>query len=113
MSLQMMQPDGRNAKSETKARRHACPDQQGTSQSRPLGIRNPIDIAQATASLPEELTDQRQQPADVIAGSQFRDHPAVLRVHGDLRKERMAKQARPGVEQGNAGFIAGGLDPEN
>jgi hypothetical protein len=34
-------------------------------------------------------------------------------VHGDLRKKRMAKQTRPGVEQGDAGFIAGRLDPEN
>jgi hypothetical protein len=46
----------------------------------------------------------------VVAGGQFRHDTAVFPMHGDLRMQRVRKQAALGVVERKAGFVAGTFD---
>jgi hypothetical protein len=95
-----------------KAGADAGANQQGTCQSGTRGISYRIEFGQCCLRLRQYLAGQRQHPADVVAGRQFRNHAAVLCVQGDLGMQGMGQQAAVRVIERNAGFVAGGFDAE-
>jgi hypothetical protein len=47
----------------------------------------------------------------MVAGGELGDHAAIGLVHGDLGMNGVGQE--PPVIQGDAGFVAGGLDSED
>ena len=93
MAFQVVHADGRFAQSMGEAGADAGADQQGAGQSRACGIGHGVQFSQFGIALRQYLTGQRQHPADVIAGRQFRHHATVIGVEGDLGMQRMCEQA--------------------
>ncbi len=60
--------------------------------------------------LVEDLTDQGEGLADMVAGGELRHHAAELGVDLDLTVDGMSEQSAVAVVDGNAGLVAGGLD---
>jgi small subunit ribosomal protein S21 len=113
MTLEVMQSDDRNIEREGQASSDAGANQQRASKARALGIGDAIDVTQVATGLPQQLARKRQQTANVVARSKLRYYTAVLGVHGNLRKQRVAEQPGRRVVQGDPGFVAGSFDAEN
>ena len=92
-------------------RRH--PDQQRPGQAGADGDRDRVDVAQAGPAQRAGLLDGRVEQVDVGPRGDLGHHPAVAGVQGLLVGEHVgADQAAVG-DQGDAGLVAGGLDPEH
>ena len=110
MAFEVMHADGGYAQRVSQARADAGADQQRAGQTGPGGVGDGVEVGQRCAGLAQDFPGQRQNPADVVAGRQFRHHPAVIGVQGHLGVQCVGKQAAPGVVEGDAGFVAGGFD---
>ena len=92
-------------------------DQQRADQPGTGGIGHAVEVFELQTGLGQGLPDQRQQLAHVVAAGQFRHHPAVFGVQGDLAVDRVGAQSGAArqrrVVDGHAGFVAGGFDAED
>ena len=113
MAFEVMHGDCRNTQRQGQRIGETRPHQQGTRQTRPLRVGDGVKITQGQASLGQHPAGEWNHPPDVIARSQFRHHPAVFGMHGHLAVHGLRKQATPGIEQGQAGFIAGRFDAKD
>jgi len=86
-------------------------DQQRAGQTRALGVADSLQIRSLLPRLFEYRARQGDEPANVVAGREFRDHAAIGLVHGDLGMNRLGEE--PPVIKGDAGLIARGLDPKH
>jgi hypothetical protein len=85
MAFQVMHADGRNAESRRQRIGEAGADQERTCQTRPLGIGDAVQIGESQPGFPPAPgPGQGNDPANVIAGSQFRHHAAIFGMHGHL-----------------------------
>ena len=87
--------------------------QQGADQSGAGGEGDAVDVVRRAVGVRQHLADQRQGLAHMITRGQLRHHAAVVGVQGDLAVQGVGQQALFGVVNGDAGFIAGGLDAED
>ena len=88
-------------------------DQQRTGQSRALRERDRIDFRQRYVAFLQHLLQQRNRASHMVARGQLGHDTTILFMHGDLRVQRMRKQAALAVIQREAGFVAGGFDAED
>ena len=86
----------------------SAPDQAGAG-----GIGDAIQLAGRGPGGAQHLAQQRQQPLDMVAGGQFRHHPAVDAVQLDLAENGVRQQAAFAVEHGGGAFITGGFEGED
>ena len=62
----------------------------------------------------EDLPAKRHEPPDMVPGREFGHHAPIGLVHRDLGVHGVREQLPgPGVVDGKAGFVAGGLDAED
>ena len=87
--------------------------QQGPDQARPGSIGQSINIRCCNTRFINDLTYQRQQLANMVAGGQLRDHAAIFGMQLHLAVQGMAQQACVASVNGHAGFITGGLDSKH
>ena len=95
-----------------KARTH----QQRASQPRACGYRHRANLLRTHPGLVQHLLRQWHQALDMVAAGEFRDHPTVRRMRGDLAVQRVrqqARRARAGVNQRHAGLVARGFNTQN
>ena len=59
------------------------------------------------------LLDRRVEQVDVGPRGDLGDHPAVAGVQGLLVGEHVGADQAAVLDQGDAGLVAGGLDPEH
>ena len=113
VAFEMMDADRRATPGIGKASAEGRSDQQGADEARPRRIGNRIDVGRRGTRLGQRGTGQRQDTADVVPRSQLRYHPPIAVVHLGLAVQAMGQEAPFLVEDGNRGFIAGGLDAED
>ena len=77
------------------------------------GRTDPIEGPRGEPRLVQDLAQEGQGLADVIAGGQLGHHASVFGMDPDLAVDGVGDQARPGVVDGDAGLVAGGFDAED
>ena len=92
-------------------RRH--PDQQRAGQAGADGDRDRVDVAQAGPAERAGLLHGRVEQVDVGPRGDLGHHPAVAGVQGLLVGEDVGADQAAVLHQGDAGLVAGGLDPEH
>ena len=89
-------------------------NQQGSGESRALGVSDPLQIPRGASGFAKDLACQGDQSLDVIGGGVLGHHAAVGLVHRDLRVHRVTDEpAGSAVVERDAGFIAGSLDSQD
>ncbi len=107
-------PITRLAERERESVRDAGAAEQRAREGRgPWVKRDGIDIGKRNVRLREDLLEQRQGPADMVARCKLGHYAAVLAMHGDLRMERMREQSALRVVERETGFIAGAFETED
>ena len=113
VAFHMMDADRRHVPGQRQAPPDGRAHEQRPGQARAGGVGHPAHLLRPGRGLVHDQLEQRQGLADVIAGRQLRHHPAVGGVQIHLRIKPMRQQAPVRVEQGHAGVVAGGLQPED
>ena len=88
-------------------------DQERPDQTRSLGYRDTIHIPYSDSRMLAGLVDDWLDLAQVLAGRQFRNNPAVLRVSWDLRGDNTRENLRAIRYDGCRGLVATGFDAKN
>ena len=91
--------------------RRSRPAARRTSRAARVGDR--IDVIERAFGPAQRLAQQRHDPPDMVAGSQFRDDAAVLGMHRDLGMESVRQKPGFAVVERNTGFVAGGFDTKD
>ena len=113
VTFHMMHADGRHAPGPGQAAANRRTDQQRANQPRTTGIGDAIDRARRNACSTEDLVQQRQGFAYMIARGQFRHDAAILGVQRDLAVQGVREQATITVIEGDAGFVAGSFKAQD
>jgi hypothetical protein len=92
-------------------RRH--PDQQRPGQAGADGDRHRVHVGQPGPAEGAGLLDRRMQQVDMGPRGHLGDHAAVAGVQGLLVGEHVGADQPAVGDQGDAGLVAGGLDPEH
>ncbi|MNP26165.1 hypothetical protein D3C76_1190060 [compost metagenome] len=113
VAFHMMHADRRHAPGERHGLGAGGADQQRPDQAGAGGIGDRIDVCGRTAGLVQHLADQRQHALDVVSRGELRHHAAVDAMQVDLTEQRVGQQAFLAVVKGDAGFVAGGFQPQH
>jgi hypothetical protein len=89
------------------------PDQQTADQSRPCGRGHARKIAELEPGFGHRLRDQAVEDLDVCPRRDLRHHTAIRGMSLELAAQRLSEHPALGGDQGDAGLIAAGLDPEH
>jgi hypothetical protein len=89
------------------------PDQQRAGQAGSEGDRDRVDVAEPHPAEGAGLLDGGVEQVDVGPGGDLGDDPAVARVQGLLVGEHVGTDPPPVLDEGDAGLVAGGLDPQH
>ena len=88
-------------------------DQQSSGQAGALGHRDGIDGLVSLPGFGQRLPHDRNDGAQVLAGSQFGDDSAVRLVRGDLRGDDVGENLLARAHHGGTRFVAGAFDAED
>ena len=88
-------------------------DQKRSGQTRAFGDGNGINFFFLDACARQNVVNQHQRTANMVAAGEFRHNAAVGSVHVDLRVDGVCQQSFFAVDQRNAGFIARAFNAEN
>ncbi len=109
----MVDADGRHSPGIAQALGDRRPDHERPHQARTRRVGDPGDGLRSRPGLPEGGLDHGQQPPDVIAGGEFRDHPTPGPVQVELAEDGVCEEPGLAVIDRHGGLVAGGLDPEH
>lgn len=109
----MVYADKRQAFCETKRFRVGYSDQERTDQTRTFGHGDCADSVEGDTGALERFSNHRHDRAEMLAGSEFRDHAAVFCVGLELRRHHRTENTAPIFHHGRSGLIARRLDAEN
>ena len=84
MAFKMVNPEHGNFERKAKRGCHACAYEQRARESRTPSVCDGIQVLQCEAGFGKYLPDEGQQPPDVIAGGEFRNHSTIFSVHFGL-----------------------------
>ena len=84
MAFEVVNPEHGNFERKAKRGCHAGPYQQRARESRTSSVGDSIQVLQCETGFGKYLPDERQQPPDVIAGGEFRNHSAIFPMHFSL-----------------------------
>ena len=113
MAFEMVNADHRFSKRVPKRARNPRTDQQRPRESRPLRVRDAVEIGEREAGFCKRSLGQRDNALHMIARRELRHDTAVRLVHGHLRVQRVGNETALGVVNGDAGLIAGSLKAED
>ncbi len=114
VSFEMMDPEHRDAQCFAERVGEGSANQQGSGETRALGIADALQIPRGAPGLAKDLAREGHQSLDVVARGEFRHHAAVGLVHGNLGMHGVADQAAfAAVVQRDAGFVARSLDSQH
>jgi hypothetical protein len=106
VTLQMIDRDQRFARGYAERLGRHQPHHHPADQPRPGSNRNRIDIGQRDTGGGQRFSHQRAQPLDMGAGGNFRHHPAIRRMLGNLACNDVGKDMFIARHHGGGGFIA-------
>ena len=86
---------------------------QGPHQPGACRVGNAIQFLGGSCRVLHDLVHKRQRLAHVITRRQLRHHATVLDMDIHLAEQGVRQQPTPGIEDGHAGFVAGGLEAQN
>jgi hypothetical protein len=92
MALEVVNADGRHAQRIGQRACHAGSDEKRTRQAGTLGECDAFDLREVATGLGEDLADQGEDPANVVARGELRHHAAVFGMHLDLRVQGLGEQ---------------------
>src|SRR6266550_6130856 len=105
----MVDADNRFSERVPERARDARTDQQRPCESRPLRVRDAVEIGERETRFCERSLRQWDNPLYVIARRELGHDAAVSLVHRHLRVQCVSNETALGVVNGDAGFIAGRL----
>jgi hypothetical protein len=88
-------------------------DQQAADKSWAVGDGDGVDLGKGDPRLGERFGDNRQNIFNVSAAGDFRDHATITRVDFHLACDNIAANGDAVLDDGSAGFIAGGFNSED
>ncbi len=112
VSLKMVHRNQRLLQRKGKRLGEADANQQSARQSRPLRDCNGIDGRISLSRLGQRLPHHRNNSAQVLARSEFRNHSAIRLMSGDLGGNHIRQNPLPRTHHCRARLITGGLDTE-
>ena len=89
------------------------PDQQAADQTRPGGRGDPGELGKGQTGFRHDALDQTVEDLDVRPRRDLRHHAAVGGMARQLAVQRLGAHPPPGVDQGDPGLVAAGLDAEH
>jgi hypothetical protein len=92
---------------------HVEANHQRPGQAWPLGHSNRIDILDIDMGLAEGLSDEGGDSFNVLPGSQFGEHAAVLRVEVNLAGDHVGFDDTTIADNSGCGFVAGCFYPKD
>src|SRR6266853_4089715 len=111
--LQMIHRDQWLLQSKCERLRKTNADQQSAGKSRTLRDRDSINRFITLLRFNQCLAHYRNDSAQMLAGSQFRDHSSIGLMSGDLRGHYVRQNLLPRTHHRRARFITGGFDTED
>jgi hypothetical protein len=113
VSFQMMDAQHRLIPGQPQTGGESRPHQQGADETGSGGVGHCVNRPTVGIGIGKRLPNQRQQPANVVAGGEFRHYPAIGLVHGDLAVQPVRQQPQAGVVDRDRRLIAGTLNTDD
>jgi hypothetical protein len=107
MALHVVDPDGGNIKTESKAASYRRADKQRTGKARTASVGYPVEARSIDTGLRPYRFDKRQQFLDMVPGRQLRDDTSMGPVNLDLGVELVRQQAATGFIYRCARIVTG------
>jgi hypothetical protein len=111
--LQMVDGEQRFLQCEGQRFRKADTNEQGARQSRPLRDRDGIDGLISLSSLGQRLSHHRNDRAQMLARGEFRNHPPIRLMSGNLRRDHVRKNLLSRAHHRRPRLVTGAFDAQD